>query len=285
MCNFVCTMELQQFITSALEEDVRDGDHTSLSTIPSSKPGKARLLVKDDGILSGMDVAKAVFRLVDPGLVFSTESKDGDNIRKGQVIFEVEGNVQSILKAERLVLNCMQRMSGIATVTRKFADAVQGTKAKIMDTRKTTPLMRQLEKAAVKAGGGHNHRFGLYDMILIKDNHVDSAGGIKQALKKAKQYLIDKNLSLSIEIETRNLEEIKEALETGIPDRIMFDNFSPEMARMGVELVHGSTETEASGGITLENVRNYALSGVDCISVGALTHSVKSLDLSLKIVK
>lgn len=278
-------MDLSEFIKASLAEDLGDGDHTSQSTIPSSQIGKAHLLVKDEGIISGLSVAKEIFKIVDPELIITFFAQDGEVIKKGQLLFDIEGKVQSILIAERLVLNCMQRMSGIATTAKKYVDAVSGTKAKILDTRKTTPLLRFLEKEAVRTGGAHNHRFGLYDMILIKDNHVDSAGGIQTALEKAKLYLEMKNISMPIEIETRNLDEVTAAVNSGIPNRIMFDNFEPDLIRHALLIVDNKMETEASGGINLSNVRSYALTGVDCISIGALTHSVKSLDLSLKIVK
>jgi nicotinate-nucleotide pyrophosphorylase (carboxylating) len=278
-------MELSEFIKASLAEDLGDGDHTSQSTIPSSQVGKAHLLVKDDGIVSGLNVAKEIFKTVDPDLILTFFARDGEEIKKGDLLFNVDGKVQSILIAERLVLNCMQRMSGIATTAKKYVDAVAGTNAKILDTRKTTPLLRFLEKEAVRTGGAHNHRFGLYDMILIKDNHVDSAGGIQLALEKAKLYIESKNISIPIEIETRNLDEVKEAVTSGIPNRIMFDNFAPDLIQQALLIVDRKMETEASGGINLNNVRSYALTGVDCISIGALTHSVKSLDLSLKIVK
>jgi nicotinate-nucleotide pyrophosphorylase (carboxylating) len=278
-------MELSEFIKASLAEDLGDGDHTSQSTIPSSQVGKAHLLVKDDGIVSGLNVAKEIFKTVDPDLILTFFARDGEEIKKGDLLFNVDGKVQSILIAERLVLNCMQRMSGIATTAKKYVDAVAGTHAKILDTRKTTPLLRFLEKEAVRTGGAHNHRFGLYDMILIKDNHVDSAGGIQLALEKAILYIESKNISIPIEIETRNLDEVKEAVTSGIPNRIMFDNFAPDLIQQALLIVDRKMETEASGGINLNNVRSYALTGVDCISIGALTHSVKSLDLSLKIVK
>jgi nicotinate-nucleotide pyrophosphorylase (carboxylating) len=278
-------MELTEFIKASLAEDLGDGDHTSQSTIPADQVGSAHLLVKEDGILSGINVAKAIFNLVDPELNISILAQDGDEIIKGNLLFTVEGKVRSILIAERLVLNCMQRMSGIATTAKKYVDAVSGTNAKILDTRKTTPLLRFLEKEAVRTGGAYNHRFGLYDMILIKDNHVDSAGGIQPALEKAKLYLKKHKLSIPIEIETRNLDEVSEAVSSGIPNRIMFDNFEPDLIQQALIIVDRKMETEASGGINLSNVRSYALTGVDCISIGALTHSVKSLDLSLKIVK
>ena len=278
-------MELSEFIKASLAEDLGDGDHTSQSTIPSSQVGKAHLLVKDEGIIAGLSVAKEIFKIVDPELIITFFAQDGEVIKKGQLLFDIEGKVQSILIAERLVLNCMQRMSGIATTAKKYVDSVSGTNAKILDTRKTTPLLRFLEKEAVRTGGAHNHRFGLYDMILIKDNHVDSVGGIQPALEKAKLYLERKKLSIPIEIETRNLDEVKEATTSGIPNRIMFDNFEPDLIQQALLIVDRKMETEASGGINLSNVRSYAITGVDYISIGALTHSVKSLDLSLKIVK
>ncbi len=278
-------MELSEFIKASLAEDLGDGDHTSQSTIPVDQIGKAHLLVKEDGIISGLNVAKEIFKIVDPELILTFFATDGEEIRKGNLLFNVEGKVQSILIAERLVLNCMQRMSGIATTAKKYVDAVSGTNTKILDTRKTTPLLRFLEKEAVRTGGAHNHRFGLYDMILIKDNHVDSAGGIQIALEKAKLYLERKNISIPIEIETRNLDEVKEAVNTGIPNRIMFDNFEPNLIQQGLLIVDRKMVTEASGGINMSNVRSYAITGVDYISIGALTHSVKSLDLSLKVVK
>ncbi len=277
-------MDLREFIIASLNEDIGSGDHTSLSTIPSNKIGKARLLVKEDGIVAGIEVALAIFNEVDSTLHIEVKSRDGNNVVPGDELFYVEGSVQSILKAERLVLNCMQRMSGIATTTNKYVKTIEGTNAKILDTRKTTPLLRLLEKHAVKIGGGFNHRFGLYDMILIKDNHVDSAGGITPALQRAKKYTIENGLQIPIEIETRTFEEIKEVLISGIANRIMFDNFSPEKVKEAVTIVNKKAETEASGGITIANIKEYAMTGVDYISVGALTHSVKSLDLSLKII-
>lgn len=276
-------MDLQQFINASLQEDIGSGDHTTLATIPSTKTGKARLLVKEDGVIAGIDVARAILDTVDPSLKIDLKFSEGDIVKVGDEVFYLEGSVRSILQAERLLLNCMQRMSGIATTTRKYVVEISGTNAKVLDTRKTTPLMRTLEKWAVKVGGGHNHRFGLFDMILIKDNHVDSAGGITAALNQAKDYLVQHNLSLPIEIETRSFKEIEEALSCNIANRIMFDNFKPEQVTKAVELVNKNAETEASGGITISNIRSYAETGVDFISVGALTHSVKSLDLSLKI--
>jgi len=277
-------MDLQEFIAAALAEDVGTGDHTSLATISHNKIGKARLLVKEDGILSGVNVAINIFKAVNPELKVDVKITDGESIKYGDEVLYVEGPIQDILKAERLVLNCMQRMSGIATTTRKYVDAISSTKAKILDTRKTTPLMRALEKEAVKLGGALNHRFGLYDMILIKDNHVDGAGGIKNAIESATKYLKEHSLKLPIVIETRNLEEVKHVLEVGGVQRIMLDNFSPSGMKEAIELINGKFATEASGGITISNIMDYATTGIDFISIGALTHSVKSLDLSLKII-
>ncbi|WP_142604485.1 carboxylating nicotinate-nucleotide diphosphorylase [Solitalea koreensis] len=275
---------LQRFITESLIEDVGDGDHTSLSCIPAGTTGAARLLIKEHGILAGVDVAIEIFKQVDPDLHVEVLVHDGTLVKVGDVALIVRGNVHSILKAERLVLNTMQRMSGIATVTRQIVDLISGTKAKVLDTRKTTPGIRFLEKYAVKVGGGVNHRIGLYDMILIKDNHVDYAGGIQQAIKNAHTYLEQTGKNLQIEIETRSLDEVQQALATGGIDRIMLDNFSYEKLREAVNLINGKYPTEASGGITLDNVLEYAKCGVDYISMGALTHSVKSLDMSLKAI-
>lgn len=275
---------IHHFIIEALKEDVGDGDHTSLSTIPADTVGKAKLLVKDEGILAGVELAVEIFNIVDAGLKVNLFLKDGDVVKPKDVAFEVEGNSQSILKAERLVLNCMQRMSGIATKTRQIVDLIQGTGAKVLDTRKTTPGLRYLEKWAVRIGGGVNHRFGLYDMILIKDNHVDYAGGIRQAIERANQYLVDNNKKLAIEIEVRNLDELNQVLQTGHVNRILLDNFNFTDLKQAVDIIQGRFITEASGGITIDNIRGYAECGVDYISVGALTHSVRSLDLSLKAI-
>lgn len=277
--------DLLTFIRRALEEDVRDGDHTSLSTVPETAIGKARLLVKDTGILAGVGLAELIFKTVDPRLSTEVLMKDGDAIRPGDIVMYVEGPDRSILTAERLVLNCMQRMSGIATVTHAIVEKLAGTRCKVLDTRKTTPGIRLLEKWAVKIGGGVNHRFGLFDMILIKDNHVDYAGGIKNALTAAQDYVKKQGLNIPIEIEVRNLEELKEVLETGGVVRIMLDNFNYDQIREALKLIDGRFPIEASGGITPENVREYAETGVDYVSMGYLTHSVKSLDLSLKAVK
>ena len=278
-------METLSFIKAALAEDIGTGDHTSLSTIPSDKKGSAHLLVKEDGVLSGLTLGLIIIKEVDPSLKVEVFKQDGDTIAKGDIVLVVEGAIQSILKAERLVLNCMQRLSGVATITHKYAETIKGTGARVLDTRKTTPLLRQWEKNAVIHGGGYNHRFGLFDMILIKDNHVDGSGGIREALEGAKIYLQKNKLDLQIEIETRNLQEVQQVLNFGIAHRIMFDNFSPALVAEAVQLVNKTLETEASGGINLTNIREYAEAGVDYISVGALTHSVKSLDLSLKIRK
>ncbi|MDB5087174.1 MAG: hypothetical protein JWR09_1168 [Mucilaginibacter sp.] len=275
---------IDQFILSSLTEDVGDGDHTSLATIPAGTKGKAKLLVKDEGILAGVELALEIFHIVDAGLKVTTFLNDGEKIKPKDIAFEVEGDAQNILKAERLVLNCMQRMSGIATKTREIVDLLQGTNTKVLDTRKTTPGMRYLEKWAVRIGGGVNHRFGLYDMILIKDNHVDYSGGIRQAIENAQQYLIDQNKKLAIEIEVRNLDELQQVLQTGGINRILLDNFNFDDLREAVKIINGRFITEASGGITIDSIREYAGCGVDYISVGALTHSVKSLDLSLKAV-
>jgi len=276
---------IHSFIANALAEDVGDGDHTSRATIPAGTQGKAKLLVKDTGILAGVDLALEIFKQVDPDLKMNVLLQDGAPIKPKDIVLEVEGDAQSILTAERLVLNCMQRMSGVATKTHEIAELLKGTRAKVLDTRKTTPGMRYLEKLAVKIGGGVNHRFGLFDMILIKDNHVDYSGGIKRAIQNAKDYLQKTGRKLAIEIEVRNLEELQQVLDAGGIDRILLDNFNFDDLRKAVGMVDGKFETEASGGITIENIREYAECGVDYISVGALTHSVRSLDLSLKAVK
>lgn len=276
-------MDLDNFISAALEEDLGgQADHTSLACIPGTKMSNALLLVKEEGILAGTEIAKVIFSKVDRKLEVSHFISDGSHVKPGDIAFKVHGPAISILTAERLVLNCLQRMSGIATITSKFVKAVAGTSARIFDTRKTTPLMRELEKEAVRTGGGHNHRFGLYDLILIKDNHVDYSGSITNAVRNAVNYISSNGMRLKIEVETRNLSELKEALELPEVDRIMLDNFDVTQTHHAVKLVDGRKELESSGGITLENVRDYALTGVDIISVGALTHSVKSLDLSLK---
>lgn len=272
------------FILNSLKEDIGDGDHTSLATISKGAKGRAQLLVKDTGILAGIELAGEIFHIVDPELKLSVFLADGSAVKPGDVAFEVEGSAVSILTAERLVLNCMQRMSGVATKAREIVNLLKGTKAQVLDTRKTTPGMRYLEKWAVRIGGGVNHRFGLYDMILIKDNHVDYSGGIREAIEKTHQYLAQRDKKLAIEIEVRNLAELNEVLETGGVDRILLDNFKFADLREAVKTISNKYVTEASGGITIKNIRQYAECGVDFISVGALTHSVRSLDLSLKAV-
>ncbi|WP_353135957.1 carboxylating nicotinate-nucleotide diphosphorylase [Pseudopedobacter sp.] len=275
---------VHQIIKSALIEDLGDGDHTSLSTIPAEEKGKAKLLVKEDGVIAGVKVAVEVCREVDPELKVEVLIEDGTTVRVGDIILYVSGKVQSILVAERLMLNLMQRMSGIATTTSKIVKQLAGTGTQVLDTRKTTPNLRYLEKLAVKIGGGVNHRFGLFDMILIKDNHIDYAGGIENAVKAAQAYLRDKNKNLQIEVEVRNLVELQRVLSIGGVDRILLDNFSFEDLRKAVKAVDKTIPTEASGNITIDNALEYAKCGVDYISMGALTHSVKGLDLSLKAV-
>lgn len=275
-------MTIDEIIKQALAEDVGSGDHTSLATIPGNATGTANLLVKQEGVICGIGTAEKVFKSIDPGLQFEFFMHDGQLVKNGDVAFSVSGKVISILTGERLALNFMQRMSGIATATRKMVDQLEGFQTRLLDTRKTTPNLRELEKMAVKTGSGQNHRMGLFDMIMIKDNHVDFAGGIKPAIEAVQQYLLSKRLSLKIEIEVRNFNELEEVLEVGGIDRIMLDNFSVADLKEAVDLVGGRYETEASGKITLENIRNYAATGVDFISSGALTHQIKSLDLSLK---
>jgi len=276
--------ELIVFIKNALKEDVGQGDHTSLACIPSSAVGQAHLLVKENGILAGMELAELIFEQVDPNIKMTSLKKDGDCMQIGDIAFTIEGPSTSILTAERLVLNCMQRMSGIATKTCHIVQLLKGTETQVLDTRKTTPGIRILEKWAVKIGGGNNHRFGLFDMMMIKDNHIDFAGGIKAAIEKANSYQKEKGLNIPIEIEARDLAEVQEILGVGNIHRIMLDNFSYEDTRTAVDWIGGKYQTEASGGITEETIREHALCGVDFVSVGALTHSVYSLDLSLKAI-
>jgi nicotinate-nucleotide pyrophosphorylase (carboxylating) len=276
---------LVAFIGSAFREDVGEGDHSSLGAIPAEAVSTARLLIKDDGILAGVDMASMIFQFYDPSLTVKPMLKDGDPVKKGDIAFTVEGSSRSILSCERLVLNCMQRMSGIATYTHRLSRLIAGTKARLMDTRKTTPNFRLMEKWAVLIGGGLNHRFALYDMVMLKDNHIDMAGGIRKAIENTHRYLKEINKQLRIEIETRNLEEVKEAVEVGGIDVIMLDNMSFDDMREAVRLIGGKYKTEASGGITEQTIAQVAGCGVDFISVGALTHSVKSLDLSLKFVR
>ena len=273
---------LDKFIEDILLEDIGTGDHSALSCIPATAMGKARLLVKDTGILAGVELAQHIFAKVDPNLQITVFLGDGTAVKHGDVVLTVEGSEQSILQAERIVLNCMQRMSAIATLTHQFVQAIAGTGARILDTRKTTPGFRYIEKWAVRIGGGTNHRFGLYDMIMIKDNHHDFCGGVTKAIERANAYITEKKLDIKIEIEVRNLAELQEVLKVGKVDRIMFDNFTPQLMIQAVAMVGGRFETEASGGITLDTVRSYAETGVDFVSVGALTHSYKSMDLSLK---
>jgi len=273
---------LREFILNCLEEDIGEGDHSSLACIPENASGMAKLLIKESGILAGVRIAEQVFSVVDNQLKSEIFIKDGAKIVPGDVAFIVSGNQQSILRSERLVLNIMQRMSGIATSTREYVDRIQGLHAKILDTRKTTPGMRFADKEAVRIGGGENHRIGLFDMIMLKDNHIDYAGGIRPAIVRTLEYLKRKNKKLKIEIEARNLKDIEKILACGGIDRIMLDNFSLEGTKTAVKMIAGRFETESSGGITLETVRSYAECGVDYISVGALTHHIKSLDMSLK---
>jgi nicotinate-nucleotide pyrophosphorylase (carboxylating) len=275
---------LDTFIESALKEDIGDGDHTTLSCVEASKTGSAELRIKDDGILAGVELARKIFYTVDPGLKLSGMKNDGDPVKKGEVAFVVTGSSRSILQAERLVLNCMQRMSGIATTTRSYVQKLQGLHTRILDTRKTTPNFRIPEKWAVHIGGGVNHRFGLFDMILIKDNHIDYAGGVAEALLNAKRYLENTGKNLKIEVEARTLNDVEIILRTGVAFRVLLDNFTVPQMKEAVAIIGNRLETEASGGITYETIRDYAECGVDYISVGALTHSIKSLDLSLKAV-
>lgn len=271
-----------RLIDLAFAEDIGDGDHTTLCCIPEDATGKSHLLIKEDGILAGVELAKKVFARFDPEMKVETIIEDGTEVHKGDIAMIVTGKVRSLLQAERLMLNIMQRMSGIATMTHKYTERLKGTKTRVLDTRKTTPGMRMLEKQAVKIGGGTNHRIGLFDMILLKDNHVDFAGGITNAIDRCHQYLKKKRLDLKIEIEVRNFEELNQVLEHGGVDRIMLDNFSTADTKKAVEIINGKYETESSGGITFDTIRDYAKCGVDYISVGALTHSVKGLDMSFK---
>mgnify|MGYP002519559051 CR=1 FL=1 len=276
---------IDDLLTLAFAEDVGDGDHTTLSTIPANAMGKQRLIIKEPGIIAGVEMAKKVFAKFDPELKITVYINDGAEVKPGDIAFEVEGKVRSLLQTERVMLNIMQRMSGVATRTAEYVKLVEGTKCRVLDTRKTTPGLRMLEKEAVRIGGGCNHRIGLFDMILLKDNHVDFAGGISNAIRRAQEYLKEKGKNLKIEIEVRSFDELNEALATGGIDRIMLDNFSPANTRRAVEIIGGRVEVESSGGITYDTLREYAECGVDVISVGALTHSVKSLDMSFKAVK
>lgn len=273
---------LDQFINMAICEDIGDGDHSSLACIPDTAMGRVQLLVKEAGVLAGVDVARRIFQTVDSDIAFDIKLQDGQLIRPGDVAFTVSGKVHTLLKCERLTLNVLQRMSGIATSTRHYVDRLEGLNTKILDTRKTTPGLRVLEKAAVRIGGAVNHRMGLFDMVMLKDNHIDFAGGIEQAIKKTLTYLTKINKALKVEIEVRDFDELNQVLAVGQIDRIMLDNFTPSETRQAVELIAGRYETESSGGITIDTIRDYAECGVDYISVGALTHNIKSLDLSLK---
>ncbi|MCX6233232.1 MAG: carboxylating nicotinate-nucleotide diphosphorylase [Bacteroidetes bacterium] len=278
------TMTVDDLISLALQEDIGEADHTSLATIPSSARKKARLLIKEAGILAGVDIARKVFMKVDPDVDFNVAMPDGTIIKKGDIAFTIEGQAIAILSAERLALNFLQRLSGIATYTYKVVAQLQGLHTRVLDTRKTTPLWRELEKYAVRTGGGYNHRAGLYDMILIKDNHIDFAGGITNSIQSTRQYLARNKMELKIEIEVRDFAELNEVLAAGGIHRIMLDNFSPVELKKAVGMIQGRYETEASGSIRLENIREYAETGVDFISVGALTHQIKSLDMSLEAV-
>ena len=274
--------QLEELISNALKEDVGDGDHSTLSIIAPDVNGKAILKIKDEGIIAGIDVAEKIFSFVEPSSILKKLKNDGDEMRFGEIAFEVEASIHTILTCERLVLNCMQRMSGIATLTKNYTDKLKGYSTKLLDTRKTTPSFRLLEKEAVRIGGGENHRFGLYDMIMLKDNHIDYGGGIEKAIEKAWKYVQEKKPGLKIEVETRNIDDVKKVMAIGKVNRIMLDNFSPEKISEALKIIGGKYETEASGGITLENIESYAATGVDFISSGAIIHQAKSLDLSLK---
>jgi nicotinate-nucleotide pyrophosphorylase (carboxylating) len=275
----------KNFYNSSIKEDAGDGDHTSISTIPASKTGKMRLKIKEDGILAGVEAAKQLFYFADKKIKFTQLLKDGTRVKSGEIAFTVSGNMRKLLTCERLVLNVMQRMSGIATYTKHITTLCEGTGVKILDTRKTTPGFRFFEKWAVKIGGGENHRYGLFDMILIKDNHIDCAGGITQAINASEKYLHSKKKKLKIEVEARNIKHVQEILNNGKAHRILLDNFTPAQAKRAVKLINGKMQTECSGGINEKNIRKYALTGANYISVGALTHQIKSLDLSLKFYK
>lgn len=277
-----CQLMIDVLIRLAFAEDVGGGDHSTLCCIPENALGKSRLIIKEDGVLAGLEMAKLIFEYVDHNLKMTVFIQDGSDVKKGDIAFTVEGSIRSLLQAERVMLNVMQRMSGIATTTRRYVEALKGTKTHVLDTRKTTPGMRMMEKMAVKLGGGMNHRIGLFDMILLKDNHVDFAGGIEKAIHCAQNYLKEKGLNLKIEIEVRNFDELQQVIDCGGVDRVMLDNFTVADTKKAVEMIAGRFETESSGGITLDTIRSYAECGVDFISVGALTHSVKSLDMSFK---
>ncbi|MDE6299500.1 MAG: carboxylating nicotinate-nucleotide diphosphorylase [Muribaculaceae bacterium] len=273
---------IDDLLNLAFAEDIGDGDHTTLSTIPADAMGRSKLIIKEAGVLAGVKEAEKVLHKVDPEIKMTILLEDGARVKPGDIAFTAEGPVRSLLIAERTMLNIMQRMSGVATMTAKYQDELRGLHTKVLDTRKTTPGMRLMEKEAVKIGGGTNHRIGLFDMILIKDNHIDFAGGIEKAIERAREYCKEKGKDLKIEVEVRSLDDIRRVMAIGGVDRIMFDNFTPELTREAVKLVDGTMETESSGGITIENLRQYGEAGVDFISVGALTHSVKGLDMSFK---
>jgi nicotinate-nucleotide pyrophosphorylase (carboxylating) len=275
---------LQELVQAALTEDVGDGDHSTLGVIPADTMGKAVLKIKQEGTLAGVEIAEKIFQFREPSCVFQAYKKDGDSMQPGGTAFSIEATVHTILACERLVLNCMQRMSGIATLTRQYVEAIEGYHSKILDTRKTTPGFRVLEKEAVRIGGGLNHRFGLFDMIMLKDNHIDYCGGISEAIDKAHRYVQNYKPNLLIEVEARALDDVRKILESGKVHRIMLDNFSPELLAEALQLISGKIESEASGGINLNNIRDYAATGVDYLSIGALIHQAKSLDLSLKAI-
>lgn len=283
--SYITTEAISVFISNALAEDIGEGDHTTLATIPATANGQVRLLVKDDGIIAGVQLAEWIYRHVDPAIRFESKVSEGMHVRQGDIVFAAKGNARNLLSTERLILNSMQRMSGIATTTRRLANMLKGTKARLMDTRKTTPNFRMMEKWAVQIGGGLNHRFGLFDKFMIKDNHVDLAGGVANALRKAQAYRTQKGKKLEIEIEARTLAEVEETLRAGGADIILLDNMPVAMLKEAVALIRGVCRTEASGGISEENLRAIGETGVDYISMGALTHSVRSLDLSLKVVR
>ncbi|MCX6189299.1 MAG: carboxylating nicotinate-nucleotide diphosphorylase [Bacteroidetes bacterium] len=283
--DFASNYEIKQLLAYALNEDIREGDHSSLSSIPWDREDRAKLLVKEEGILAGVALAQEIIQMVDPSLHLEVLKQDGTKITHGDIAFYLSGRTHSILKCERLILNFMQRLSGIATITNTYVNAIKDTPCKLLDTRKTTPGLRLLEKWAVALGGGNNHRVGLYDMIMLKDNHIDAAGGLTKALTLANAYRKATNPKLKIEVETRSLDEVQEALASGVADRIMLDNFTLEKTREAIAMISNQVETESSGGITLSTLHDYAKTGITYISVGALTHSVKALDLSLKIIK
>lgn len=275
---------IDDLLDLAFAEDIGDGDHTTLSTIPADEMGRSQLLIKEDGTVAGVEMAERVLHKVDPSIRVERFIEDGAHVKKGDIVFIASGPVRSLLTAERTMLNIMQRMSGVATMTRRYQDELNGLHTRVLDTRKTTPGMRMLEKEAVRLGGGTNHRIGLFDMILIKDNHIDFAGGIEKAIDRAREYCTKNGLDLKIEVEVRSLDDIRKVMAHGGVDRIMFDNFTPDLTREAVKIVDGRYETESSGGITLRNLREYGEAGVDFISIGALTHSVKSLDMSFKAI-